>query len=120
MSPVSVLYNVLLDNTHNVLARRWLTHQLAHPPLQDGRHGKADGVLTWRGVEEDSSIIKPVRGPLKPVWQQLPGAPSQPKPEWISLAAAALASEQAAAGAATEDAIKSEPTENAAVAEPSS
>lgn len=33
---------------------------------QDGRHGKAWGILTWRGEAQPRAEI---RGTLKPVWQ---------------------------------------------------
>ena len=87
------------------------------PPLQDGKHGKAYGVLTWRGEApaEGEQRAVAVAGPLKKVWRRLPEeGEAARQPRWESGAAAALRQEAAAAAAASSPA--EEPAEEAAAA----
>jgi hypothetical protein len=74
--------------------------------VQDGKGGKAYGMLTWRGERQHDKAVK-INGSLKKVWRLLgsesPADQQQQKPPqaWPSLAAAMLQSEKAASQEAT-------------------
>ena len=92
-----------------------LTPPLLHAPslMQDGKHGKAWGTLTWRGrPQRPDAPPTQLSGPLKPLWRALAAGEQQQQP-WDSLVAAALRQEQqaAAAGSEAEAAEPAEPVE---------
>ncbi|KAK9906607.1 hypothetical protein WJX75_004872 [Coccomyxa subellipsoidea] len=58
-------------------------------PSLDGKHGKAFGVLTWRGRKE-SEEPRRVNGTLKKIWRCMDDAPV----DWITLKKPALSSGQ--------------------------
>ena len=47
-------------------------------PAQDGKHGKAWGTLTWRGV---AGPVREIRGVLKPLWERCDAAPKLSGPK---------------------------------------
>jgi len=65
----------------------------------DGRHGKAHGLLTWRGTTAEKPTK--INGVLKNLWRALPG--SEGETGWHSIKKPALhqkpAQQEAAAGA---------------------
>ncbi|EIE24151.1 hypothetical protein COCSUDRAFT_53242 [Coccomyxa subellipsoidea C-169] len=58
-------------------------------PSLDGKHGKAFGILTWRGRKE-SEEPRRVNGTLKRVWRCMDDAPV----EWVTLKKPSLSSGQ--------------------------
>lgn len=72
------------------------------PPrfLQDGKHGAAYGVLTWRGEPQRPEAPTKVAGPLKKVWRLIRDEGSAPQLQWQSLVADSLRQERIAAKAA--------------------
>ena len=69
---------------------------------QDGKHGTAWGVLTWRGQAQRPEALTAVNGPLKPVWRVV----QEERPEWqsVGLRAALEQQQQPAAAAPAADA----------------
>lgn len=67
---------------------------------QDGKHGSAWGVLTWRGQAQQPEKPTSISGPLKPVWRVV----EAPQQGWQAsgLAAALKRDRQAAKAAAKE------------------
>lgn len=73
-------------------------------PPQDGKHGTAYGVLTWRGQQLRPEAPTKVAGPLKKVWRVVQDEGSAQQQQWQSLVASALRQERRAARAAAEEA----------------
>ena len=72
--------------------------------VQDGKSGKAYGVLTWRGEQQREEASR-VRGSYKKVWRRLAEDEEHHQHSaWPSLAAAALKSEGEAVEVAVETA----------------
>lgn len=67
------------------------------PSLQDGKHGTAWGVLTWRGQAQQADKPTSINGPLKPVWRVVHDSQQQWQPSGL---AAALKRDRHAAKAA--------------------
>lgn len=70
--------------------------------------------MTWNGAVKNAQPTR-INGPLKKVWTVLDAPAAQQRPQWESLAAAALRKEAAAAAAAAEPAA-AEPAAAAAEA----
>lgn len=56
--------------------------------LQDGKHGKAYGILTWRG-QQQNEVPRRINGAAKKVWRVL-GGDRPADDEWPSLVAPSL------------------------------
>lgn len=68
------------------------------PCVQDGKHGKAWGVLTWRGEPQRPNAPTQMAGPLKRVWRAVQDGSQQ---QWQSIGVAdTLRQEQQQAAAA--------------------
>lgn len=74
---------------------------------QDGKHGTAWGVLTWRGEAQQPDKPTSINGPLKPVWRVLQDSQQGWQPSGL---AAALKQDRQAAKAAA----KAQPAAEAA------
>jgi len=68
--------------------------------MQDGKHGDAWGVLTWRGQAQRPEAPTKINGPLKPVWRVM----QQEEQQWTSLLSATLRQERQAAKTAAAEA----------------
>lgn len=73
------------------------------PGPQDGKHGTAYGVLTWRGQQQRPEAPTKVAGPLKKVWRVVQDDSSAQRLQWQSLVADTLRQERRAAKAAAEE-----------------